>query len=264
MDRSHRMSSTVSALALAAALSWLGLSPAQAQVNALPSARHVLVYGEASAFAVPDRFVLSLAFEAVDMDAGAARARVQQMLDDTVEQLARAGVDPSWIQATTLSVEPRERYDEATRRSVFIGTAVERTLRARFNDNASLQRFIAQLKTSEQLQVRGIQSELDSEPALRAALRAEAIADSKAKAEATAKAYGARLGPVYSVSEVAPTFEYGIREGRWPERLMWDADDRSLQRIEVTGTRLSDAAGERFLAGTTRYSDKIYAVFLLD
>jgi uncharacterized protein YggE len=36
--------------------------PAQAQVNALPQARHILVYGQAQARAIPDRFKIELTF----------------------------------------------------------------------------------------------------------------------------------------------------------------------------------------------------------
>lgn len=58
-----------------------------AQVNALPPARHILVYGDAQARALPDRFRITVGFSALDMDPGAARRRVEQSLADVVARL---------------------------------------------------------------------------------------------------------------------------------------------------------------------------------
>ena len=49
-----------------------------AQVNALPPTRHILVYGDAQARAIPDRFKITVDFEEIDASAQVARERLQR------------------------------------------------------------------------------------------------------------------------------------------------------------------------------------------
>ncbi len=51
---------------------------AWAQANTIPSQPHLLVKGEGRRTVMPDRFGLSLRLEETDMDADAARRRVQE------------------------------------------------------------------------------------------------------------------------------------------------------------------------------------------
>ncbi|MGY4517290.1 SIMPL domain-containing protein [Lysobacter sp. HA18] len=241
---------------------------AQAQVNALPPTRHILVYGDAQARAIPDRYRISVNFTALDMDAGAARKRVEDALTATVARLRKADVAEREIVATSLSINPEQRYDDKLRTSVFAGTRVRRSLNARFNDKSALENFLSGLQTSDELSVSDIRTELSDEPKLREALRMRAIEATREKASTIAKSYGARLGGVYSVSDVAPQFEYGIHEGNWPSLYEWNSTSQSLDRVEVTGSRIaspaSPAPGATSLqTGYVTYTDRIYAVFLL-
>lgn len=240
---------------------------ASAQVNALPPTRHILVYGDSQARAIPDRFKIALTFEAIDPSPGAARQRVEANVQMVLKKLGSARVPPGEIVATSLQIEPRQRYDSTKREQVFVGTAVTRTITARFDEQSALQQFLGDLQTSEELQVSAVTTELSGESALRAALRHKSIQSSREKAEVIAKAYGARLGGIYSVSDVAPQFEYGVQEGTWPSIYEWRATDASgtstLDRIEVTGSRLSSGSAESLQTGYVNFEDKIYTVFLL-
>lgn len=240
---------------------------ASAQVNALPPTRHILVYGDAQARAIPDRFKIALNFEAIDLSPDIARKRVEGNVQSVLKKLDAARVSPGEIVATSLRVEPRQRYDSEKREQVFVGTAVTRTMSARFNKQSDLQRFLSSLQTSEELQISAVTTELSEEKELRAALRQKSIESSREKAEIIAKAYGARLAGIYSVSDVAPNFQYGIQEGKWPASYEWRIADGysspSLDRITVTGSRLSAPVGESLQTGYVNFDDKIYAVFLL-
>lgn len=238
---------------------------AQAQVNALPPTRHILVYGQAAARAVPDRFKIEIEFDAVDPDPGAARERVESRLRETVAQLEAAGAPADEIGATSLEIGPRQRYDSATQEHVHLGTGVKRTLTARFADKAGLERFLARVKTSKELSISEVKPQLSSEAELRRQLREKAIASSREKAETIARAYGARLGKIYSVSDVAPQFDYGVREGEWPALYAWEpiGAGGKLDRIQVTASRISGGRLETLRAGYVDFDDKIYTVFLL-
>ena len=249
-----------------ALLASLAIGDACAQVNALPPTRHILVYGDAQARAIPDRFRITLEFEAVDPSPGAARQRVEANVQLVLKKLGAAHVMPGEIVATSLQIEPRQRYDSEKREQVFVGTAVTRTITARFDRQSALQEFLANLQTSEELKVSAVDTELSGQGALRAALRHKSIESSREKAEVIAKAYGARLGGIYSVSDVAPQFEYGVQEGTWPSMYEWRSpggDAYSLDRIEVTGSRLSSGPAESLQTGYVTFEDKIYTVFLL-
>lgn len=248
---------------LAFALLLATLAPlANAQVNALPPTRHILVYGDAQARAVPDRFKVKLNFSSVDRDAGAARARVEKNIRDILGRLRAAGVDEREIVATSMSIEPKQHYDDDRNEQVFDGTEVERSLTARFEHKEAVEAFLGRLQTSRELTVSGVETELSDENALRTALREKAIADSREKAGTIARAYGARLGALYSVSDVAPQFQYGIQEGRWRSSYEWSGDE--LGRVEVTGSRMGSAPNAVALqTGYVTFTDKIYAVFLL-
>lgn len=240
---------------------------ASAQVNALPPTRHILVYGDAQARAIPDRFKISLNFEAVDLAPDVARKRVEADMKEVLSQLKAANVPEGEVVATSLQIGPRHRYDQSKQEQVFIGTGVTRSLSARFDKQTDLQKFLAGIKTSNELTISAVTTELADERKLRAALREKSIESSREKAEVIAKAYGARLASVYSVSDVAPQFQYGIQEGAWPSMYEWrrmDGYAGSLDRIEVSGARFRTAqAPESMQTGYVTFDDKIYTVFLL-
>ena len=240
-----------------------------AQVNALPPTRHILVYGDAKARAIPDRFKISLNFEAVDLAPDVARQRVEADMKEVLSQLKAANVPEGEVVATSLQIGPRHRYDQSKQDQVFIGTGVARSLTARFDKQSDLQTFLASIKTSKELTISAVTTELSDEQKLRAALRQKSIESSREKAEVIAEAYGARIAGVYSVSDVAPQFQYGIQEGTWPALYQWRTSDGfsggSLDRLQVTGSRMnrSAAALESLQTGYVSFDDKIYAVFLL-
>jgi len=239
-----------------------------AQVNALPPTRHILVYGDAQARAIPDRFKIGIQFEAVDINPDTARRTVETNVRDILAKLQAAGVPDREIVATSLQIGTRQRYDQRLQEQVFVGTGVIRSLTARFSSQTGLEKFLAGVQTSQGVRISEITTELSSEPALREALREKTIVSSRQKAEVIAKAYGARLDGLYSVSDVAPQFEYGIQAGSWPQAYRW-TDGSTLDRIEVTGSRMaapaaSDVTGDpSFQTGYVTFTDKIYAVFLL-
>ncbi len=240
---------------------------ALAQVNALPPTRHVLVYGDAEARAIPDRFKITLQFEAVDPDADAARTRVEQNMQGVLERLKKSAIRENEIVATSLQIGSRERFDEKLREPVFMGTEVKRSLTATFASLKVLQAFLGGLDTSKELKISSVDTALADEQGLRKALREKSIQASREKAETIARAYGATLGKLYSVSDVAPQFEYGIRAGSWPSTYQWGQprpmDSYTLDRVQVTGTRVLRSDIESFQTGFVTFQDRIYAVFLL-
>ncbi len=239
---------------------------ANAQMNALPQARHILVYGQAQARAIPDRFKIEVSFDVVDPKAEVARGKVESMMQDTLDKLRKAGVPDGEIIATKLQIEPKQEYNSDLRKQEYKGISVERSITASFSDQAKLKQFLADLDTSEELQVSGVTTSLSNEAELKRQLRAKAIASTKEKAGVIAKAYGATLKGLYSVSDTAPQFEYGIQEGDWPTTYEWHESDGSttLGAVSVSASAVRGApAPESFQTGYVTFNDTIYAVFLI-
>lgn len=240
---------------------------ANAQMNALPQARHILVYGDAHARAIPDRFKVEVKFRVVDPKADTARLKVEAMVRDTLRELQSANVPSTDVVATSLEIQPSSEYDSEVRKSVFKGIAVTRTLIANFHSQESLKKFLAGLETSEELQVSGVTTSLSQEDELKRQLRMKAIESTKQKAQVIAKAYGARIVGLYSVSDTPPEFDYGISEGEWPtgSAYEWRArgDSAALDTITVTGSGAINPEDMEFQTGYETFADKIYAVFLI-
>lgn len=240
---------------------------ANAQMNALPQARHILVYGEAHARAIPDRFKVEVRFRVVDQKADTARLKVEDMVRKTLRELQQANVPSTDVVATSLEIQPNSEYDNELRKSVFKGIAVTRTLMANFHSQESLKKFLAGLETSEQLQVSGVTTSLSQEGDLKRQLRMKAIESTKQKAQVIAKAYGASIVGLYSVSDTPPEFDYGISEGEWPMASAYEWRDRggstSLDTVTVVGSGAINPEDMEFQTGYETFADKIYSVFLI-
>lgn len=257
-------------LALLLALLWA--LPAAAQVNAIPSAPHLLVKGSANRDVVPDRFTVAVALSATDMRPELARERVQRNLATLIGSLKGSRVVPGSIDTTVFSVGPHHEYENEMR--VFKGTRATRQLRATFPDADSTRAFLSGLQADEDVQLSGITPAYSGEDALRAELKAEAMRRTRETGELLAKAYGTRIRGLYSVSDVAPSFAYGVQAGQWPSAdrrvagvpappeeppVVFD-EPSALDSVTVTGSRITPESIE---VGTINLSEHLYAIFLL-
>ncbi|MBN6112795.1 SIMPL domain-containing protein [Xanthomonas bonasiae] len=234
---------------------------ASAQVNSLPSQPHLLVKGEAQREVVPDRFGVKITLSAVDADPGASRKRVQANAANVLVAFKQQHALADSVQATTLSIQPEQRYED--NKQVFEGTRVQRTLSADFGSLDHVRGLLGKLSTSEELQVSGISPRYSGEAAARAELKRQAAEQTRISAQALAKAYGVRLGGLYTISEVAPDFAYGIQAGSWPSSgTQVIAEPRGSDIVTVSGSRAQSAA-ESLEAGSLTLSENVYAVFLI-
>ncbi len=247
-----------STLAMAAPNVW-------AQANTIPSQPHLLVKGEARRVVMPDRFVVKVALESVDMQTDVARKRVQANSERVMQLFASHAAVAGTVRADNLSIKPSTRYRDD--KDVFEGTAVSRDLEAAFPTAVALQAFLADLKASREVQVSTATPTYSGEAHLRAELKAEAAAQTRASAKGLADAYGARITGLYSISDVAPSFAYGVQAGTWPAASGASyredyAEGRALDRVTVTGSR-AGAPGELLAAAPITYTENVYAIFLI-
>jgi len=228
---------------------------AQAQINALPPQPHLLVKGHAEGRYVPDRFTVNLLVAVTDKLPDTARERVETHMQQLFAALDKSGALRKQTEAGTLQIEPRSEYVEG--KTVFLGTQVRRTVAASFDDLAKLRAFLGQLDASEEVQVQSTEASRSDIDQIRQDLRKRAIANSQETAKQMAAAYGMNLKGVYSVSEVAPQFAYGIRAGSWGAGTAYAAQE--LSTVTVTGSRIADPD---LRVGTLEVEQDMYAVYL--
>ena len=94
--------------------------------------------------------------------------------------------------------------------------------------------------------IQGINYRTSREDQLKAQARAAAIEDSQQKAAELAEAYGAQLGPVYSIN---------YHSGRIVRPEIAMASDMAVRSFSA------ESAGGRFIPGDIRFTDSIQVVF---
>jgi uncharacterized protein YggE len=243
--------------------SCLMLAPwvAAAQVNSLPSQPHLLVQGKAEREVLPDRFKITVELEQKDATPEAARTRVQADAATVLGLFKAQHALADSVEASSLSIAPSTRYVDG--RHVFEGTMVSRTLSASFAKLEDVRAVLAGLKTSDHLQVSGIEPSFSDETKVRGELKRDAAAQTRVTARNLADAYGVKLGGLYTISEVAPNFAYGIQAGSWAGSGLASAPaPASLDRVAVTGSRYLEQA-ESLEAGSLTLSEYVYAIFLI-
>lgn len=231
---------------------------AVAQVNALPPVPHLLVKGHAEGRYVPDRFTINLLVQVTDKVPDTARAKVEAHMAQLFKALEANGALRERTQASSLRIEPATEYRDD--KQVFLGTQVSRTATAVFDSLDKLRGFIAKAPANEEVRIQGTEVARSDINEIRLDLRKRAIANTRDAAKEIAAAYGLSIKGVHSVSEVAPSFSYGIQAGSW------GGGDSRLETVTVTGARMSSyeasPAAVDLRVGTIDEKQDIYAVYL--
>lgn len=221
------------------------LSPCVAlgQVNALPSAPHLLVKGHAQGRYVPDRFTIHLSVDVVNKAPAIARSKVEAHVRQILDALKKHDALDDRTQASSLTISPKT--EERNNTEVFVGTEVSRTVDATFDNSDKLRDLLGELVTSDELMITGVDVKRSDEVSIQNELRKRAMADSQQSAQQIAKAYGMQIKGVYSVSEVAPSSSYGMTHDLYAVAV-------SENVLPVVSLRV----------GTIELEQDIYAVYL--
>lgn len=234
---------------------------ALAQVNALPAAPHLLVRGHAEGRYIPDRFSISLQVVVTDPVPEQARSKVEEHMQRVFAALDKTGALRKQTKAGDLQIEPSRQYRDG--RTVFLGTQVSRGVEATFDSADKLKAFIGQLAAGEEVQVRNTRAWRSDMDAVRTELRKRAMANAQEAAKQMAGAYGLRVTGVYSVSDVAPEFAYGVRAGSWGSGS--DGPMPPAPPADITVSASDMAARMRDIdlrVGSIEAEQNIYAVYL--
>jgi uncharacterized protein YggE len=228
----------------------------QAQVNTIPSAPHLLVRGHAETNYIPDRFSITLKVQVTDPQPERARQRVEAHMAAIFRALAKADAMKGRTQASTLQIGPDNEYRND--KEVFVGTQVTRSVVAVFDAMSGLRAFLASLPAGDEVQVTGVESGCSDLAAITLSLRKQAMINSQEAARQMASAYGARIIGLYSVSDVAPNFPYGVEAGSWQH------GDRALLPPPPPGSPvLAESTAPDLRVGTQQAEQDVYAIYLI-
>lgn len=248
-------------LALAPVLSF-------AQANSIPSQPHLLVKGQAARTVVPDHFTVEFLVQATDMVPEQARSRVERNVAAVLAALKKHRALAENTYASSMSISAENAYENG--RQVFKGTKVVRRVRGSFDDLEKLRALLADVDAGPELQITSLRSGYAKASTLRAELKAQAARQSRHSAEGLAAAYGTRITGLYTISDVAPNFAYGVQAGAW-QSASKDAGDDTIPppsppsppapaAMELSGSRL---APESLETGTITFTENVYAIFLI-
>jgi uncharacterized protein len=212
----------------------------------LPDAPHVVASGQGKASVKPDQARVRFDFEQRAPRPLAAKQAVDAAVNRLLGSLDAYGIADDDITASSLDASEDVDYDDDGRRTSN-GFVASRSVTVLLKDIDRLNDFLDNGLASGAHGIGGVGFESARKDALRAQARQQAVADARAKAEEMAIAFGARLGPVYSIGSINSRSEdqYGAN---------------TLDRIQVTGSRMPRG---RYVQPEVEYAETVNAVFEL-
>jgi uncharacterized protein YggE len=212
----------------------------------LPDAPHVMASGEGKASVAPDLARITLTARYRNAAPGGAKRAVDRSIEAFLDLAPRFGLEPAHVTAADVSVSEDIDYDERDRR-ISNGFVAAREVTVELRELARLGEFLDAALAAGMNEIDNVAFQSSRADALRAEARDKAVAQAREKAGGLAQAFGATLGPVYSINSVnsVSTDGYGAT---------------TLDRIAVTGTRIQRS---RYVQPTVEYSERVSAVFEL-
>jgi len=203
----------------------------------------ISVSGNGKITAEADQATINLNLMAQAANSAGAKKEIDKRINAFFDAINKLGVKDKQITAGSMNLTPQ--YDYQNRQPRFIGFQASRQISVEVSD---LEKVHPVLDTAVSLKINGIQGinySSSTEDEMKQQARLAAIEDSKVKAKQLAEAYGAKLGPVYSISYHSGNVE------------------RPYNMPEMRALAMSDSApkGGRFIPGEISVSDNISVVF---
>jgi uncharacterized protein YggE len=212
----------------------------------LPDAPHIVVSGEGKVSVKPDSVRIRFDFLQRASRPLPAKQSVDAAVNRLLDMLDAYGIGSDDVTASGLSASEDVSYtDDGTR--VSNGFVAERNVTVVMGQIDRLNEFLDSGLRSGADEIGNVSFESTEADRLRKEAKRKAVDAAKLKAEEMAVAFGADLGPIYSIDSVNSRFTSGY-------------GSTTLDRIEVTGTRIERG---RYIQPTVEYAASVNAVFEL-
>jgi uncharacterized protein len=206
--------------------------------------RVVSVSGQGEVQAEPDRASVTLGIESRKPKMDDARAEVSRTVDTVLKLTRDLKIDPKFVRATRLSVQPEYNWNTPNRERVLLGYIVSRQVEVDLRDLDKLGQLLERAVSAGVNQVGDAQLDSTHRRDLEREALGKAVEDSRLNAEAIAKAAGGKVGAVRTISASS-----GVSAPPMPMRKM---------AMNVAGNA---PAGENYQSGQMTFNANVQAEF---
>jgi uncharacterized protein len=162
--------------------------------------RTVSVSGGGEVSAEPDLAYVTLGVEARRPALAEARTEVSNAVDGLLKLTRDLRIDPKYVNATRLQVQPEYNWNSKDRKRVPIGYVVSRQVQVELRDLEQLGPLLERAVDAGANQINGPSLDSSRRKELEREAMGKAVEDARLNAEALAKAAGVKLGEVRSLN----------------------------------------------------------------
>lgn len=164
----------------------------------VPQAPHLVVSGYAEQKAEPDMLTLNVSVTALEKQGIKAKQQVDGKVAAFFGQLEGLGIKRSDVEAGNLVISPEYQYLQ-NKKPELVGYRAQRQLAVKLYQLDKLSELMDTALKAGLESVSQIEYGLKTPQAMKEQARLGAVEDARSKAESLAKAFGMKLGKVYSV-----------------------------------------------------------------
>lgn len=164
------------------------------------SLRSVSVSGQGEVQAEPDQAIVNLGVEARKPKLEDARAAVTKAVEAILKLTRDLKIDPKYVRATRISVQPEYNWDNTSRERTLIGYFVSRQVEVDLRDLEKLGTLLEKAADVGANQIGDPRLDSSKRRELERQALAKAVDDARLNAEAIAKAAGGTLGQARTIS----------------------------------------------------------------
>ncbi|WP_176452841.1 SIMPL domain-containing protein [Aeromonas sp. A35_P] len=164
----------------------------------VPQAPHLVVSGYAEQKAEPDMLTLNVSVTALEKQGIKAKQQVDGKVAAFFGQLEGLGIKRTDVEAGNLVISPEYQYPQ-NKKPELVGYRAQRQLAVKLYQLDKLSELMDTALKAGLESVSQIEYGLKAPQAMKEQARLGAVEDAKSKAESLAKAFGMKLGKVYSV-----------------------------------------------------------------
>lgn len=231
-------------------LVFLGCISFISSAASLPDAPHFYVQGTGKVTVVPDTAKVSFSIVTRNKNLIKAKKEADTLSADVIKIAKQYRINKKDISASELYIQRETQYDNITRKQVFIGHKVTRSIQFYLKDLNRYAHLVQSLVNAGITEMQGVQLMSSNVEALNKQASLKAIENAKQSAQDLAKGFGVNLGQLYRAS-VKP-----IR-GETP----YSSDVMMSMKREGAPSNIVNGA---FEAGSIDIVQTIYAVYLIE
>ncbi|RFS27104.1 DUF541 domain-containing protein [Aeromonas dhakensis] len=164
----------------------------------VPQAPHLVVSGYAEQKAEPDMLTLNVSVTALEKQGIKAKQQVDGKVAAFFGQLEGLGIKRTDVEAGNLVISPEYQYPQ-NKKPELVGYRAQRQLAVKLYQLDKLSELMDTALKAGLESVSQIEYGLKTPQAMKEQARLGAVEDARSKAESLAKAFGMKLGKVYSV-----------------------------------------------------------------